>query len=130
MTTTRTITTSRDYEGLFVRWEELYKRAHTGKLHIKKTDVPVVDSRQGTSQFYIMPQFEELALTQWVVFLRDHTGVPSGRHRHQGGCRLPPWRQDPDFRGRTEPEARVIGRMAQDDDATGPQLPRPLDTCP
>jgi gentisate 1,2-dioxygenase len=88
MTTTRTITTSRDYEGLFDRWEELYKRAHTGKLHIKKTDVPVVDSRQGTSQFYIMPQFEELALTQWVVFLRDHTGVPSGRHRHQGGITI------------------------------------------
>jgi gentisate 1,2-dioxygenase len=80
--------TSRDYEGLFDRWEELYKRAHYGKLHIKSTDVPIVDSRQGTSQFYIMPQFEELALTQWVVFLRDHTGVPSGRHRHQGGITI------------------------------------------
>ncbi len=87
MTVTTTIT-SRDYEGLFVRWEELYKRAHYGKVHIKRTDVPVVDSRQGTSQFYIMPQFEELSLTQWVVFVRDHTGVPSGRHTHQGGITI------------------------------------------
>jgi len=79
---------SRDYEGLFVRWEELYKRAHYGKLHIKRTEVPVVDSRQGTSQFYVMPQFEELSLTQWVVFVRDHTGVPSGRHTHQGGITI------------------------------------------
>jgi quercetin dioxygenase-like cupin family protein len=78
----------RDYEGLFVRWEELYKRAHYGKLHIKRTEVPVVDSRQGTSQFYVMPQFEELSLTQWVVFVRDHTGVPSGRHTHQGGITI------------------------------------------
>jgi gentisate 1,2-dioxygenase len=80
--------TLRDYEGLFDRWEELYKRAHYGKLHIKRTDVPVVDSRQGTSQFYVMPQFEELSLTQWVVFVRDHTGVPSGRHQHQGGITI------------------------------------------
>jgi len=79
---------TRDYEGLFDRWEQLYKRAHYGKLHIKRTDVPVVDSRQGTSQFYIMPQFEELALTQWVVFVRDHSGVPSGRHQHQGGITI------------------------------------------
>jgi gentisate 1,2-dioxygenase len=35
-----------------------------------------------------MPQFEELSLTQWVVFVRDHTGVPSGRHRHQGGITI------------------------------------------
>jgi gentisate 1,2-dioxygenase len=88
VTITRTVTNQRDYEGLFDRWEELYKRAHTGKIHIKRTDVPVVDSRQGTSQFYIMPQFEELSLTQWVVFVRDHTGVPSGRHRHQGGITI------------------------------------------
>jgi gentisate 1,2-dioxygenase len=80
--------TARDYEGLFDRWEELYKRAHTGKVHIKRTDVPVVDSRQGTSQFYVMPQFEELSLTQWVVFVRDHAGVASGRHRHQGGITI------------------------------------------
>jgi gentisate 1,2-dioxygenase len=78
----------RDYEGLFVRWEELYKRAHYGKIHIRGREVPVVDSRQGTSQFYVMPQFEELALTQWVVFVRDHTGVPSGRHTHQGGIAI------------------------------------------
>ncbi len=79
---------ARDYEGLFVRWEELYKRAHYGKVHIKGREVPVVDSRQGTSQFYVMPQFEELALTQWVIFVRDHTGVPSGRHTHQGGIAI------------------------------------------
>lgn len=79
---------ARDYEGLFVRWEELYKRAHYGKVHIRGREVPVVDSRQGTSQFYVMPQFEELALTQWVVFVRDHTGVPSGRHTHQGGIAI------------------------------------------
>jgi gentisate 1,2-dioxygenase len=79
---------TRDYEGLFERWEQLYRRAHYGKIHIKRTDVPVVDSRQGTSQFYVMPQFEELSLTQWVVFLRDHTGVQSGRHRHQGGITI------------------------------------------
>lgn len=85
---TQTTTQTRDYEGLFDRWEQLYKRAHYGKLHIKRTDVPVVDSRQGTSQFYVMPQFEELALTQWVVFVRDHTGVPSGRHTHQGGITI------------------------------------------
>ena len=71
--------TLRDYEGLFDRWEELYRRAHYGKIHIRGSEVPVVDSRQGTSQFYIMPQFEELSLTQWVIFVRDHTGVPSGR---------------------------------------------------
>jgi gentisate 1,2-dioxygenase len=35
-----------------------------------------------------MPQFEELALTQWVIFLRDHSGVPSGRHQHQGGIAI------------------------------------------
>ena len=81
-------TETRDYEGLFVRWEELYKRAHYGKVHIRGREVPVVDSRQGTSQFYVMPQFEELALTQWVIFVRDHTGVPSGRHRHQGGIAI------------------------------------------
>jgi gentisate 1,2-dioxygenase len=79
---------TRDYEGLFDRWEQLYKRAHYGKVHIKRTDVPIVDSRQGTSQFYVMPQFEELSLTQWVVFLRDHTGVQSGRHQHQGGITI------------------------------------------
>ncbi len=78
----------RDYEGLFVRWEELYKRAHYGKVHVRGRDVPVVDSRQGTSQFYVMPQFEELSLTQWVIFVRDHTGVPSGRHQHQGGIAI------------------------------------------
>jgi gentisate 1,2-dioxygenase len=50
--------------------------------------VPVIDSRQGTSQFYVMPQFEELALTQWVIFVRDHTGVASGRHTHQGGIAI------------------------------------------
>lgn len=87
MTITTTVA-SRDYEGLFVRWEELYKRAHYGKLHITQAEVPVVDSRQGTSRFYIMPQFEELSLTQWVVFVRDHTGVPSGRHTHQGGITI------------------------------------------
>jgi quercetin dioxygenase-like cupin family protein len=81
-------TGARDYEGLFVRWEQLYKRAHYGKVHIKGSEVPVVDSRQGTSQFYVMPQFEELALTQWVIFVRDHTGVPSGRHTHQGGIAI------------------------------------------
>lgn len=81
-------TEARDYEGLFVRWEELYKRAHHGKVHIRGSEVPVIDSRQGTSQFYVMPQFEELALTQWVVFVRDHTGVPSGRHQHQGGIAI------------------------------------------
>ncbi|HYK97234.1 MAG TPA: hypothetical protein VEU77_02460 [Candidatus Acidoferrales bacterium] len=88
MSRTVTVTTGRDYDDLFTRWEQLYKRAHYGKLHIKRTDVPVVDSRQGTSQFYVMPQFEELALTQWVVFVRDHTGVPSGRHTHQGGITI------------------------------------------
>jgi quercetin dioxygenase-like cupin family protein len=80
--------TERDYEGLFVRWERLYRRAHYGQVHIRGRDVPVVDSRQGTSQFYVMPQFEELALTQWVIFVRDHTGVPSGRHTHQGGIAI------------------------------------------
>jgi hypothetical protein len=79
---------ARDYEGLFVRWERLYERAHRGKVHIRGRDVPVVDSRQGTSQFYVMPQFDELALTQWVIFVRDHTGVPSGRHTHQGGIAI------------------------------------------
>lgn len=79
---------ARDYEDLFVRWEQLYKRAHYGKIHIKGREVPVVDSRQGTSQFYVMPQFEELALSQWVIFVRDHTGVPSGRHTHQGGIAI------------------------------------------
>ena len=79
---------ARDYEGLFVRWEQLYKRAHYGKVHIRGREVPVVDSRQGTSQFYVLPQFEELALTQWVIFVRDHTGVPSGRHQHQGGIAI------------------------------------------
>jgi gentisate 1,2-dioxygenase len=78
----------RDYEGLFDRWEQLYKRAHHGKIHIRGSEVPVVDSRQGTSQFYVMPQFEELSLTQWVIFVRDHTGVPSGRHQHQGGITI------------------------------------------
>jgi hypothetical protein len=81
-------TEARDYEGLFDRWEQLYRRAHYGKIHIKGSEVPVVDSRQGTSQFYVMPQFEELALTQWVIFVRDHTGVPSGRHQHQGGITI------------------------------------------
>lgn len=79
---------ARDYEGLFDRWAELYRRAHYGKVHIKGSEVPVVDSRQGRSQFYVMPQFEELALTQWVIFVRDHTGVPSGRHTHQGGIAI------------------------------------------
>ena len=79
---------ARDYEGLFVRWERLYERAHRGKVHIRGREVPVVDSRQGTSQFYVMPQFEELALSQWVIFVRDHTGVPSGRHTHQGGIAI------------------------------------------
>lgn len=88
MSATPRTTDARDYEGLFVRWEELYKRAHYGKVHIKGSEVPVVDSRQGTSQFYVMPQFEELALTQWVIFVRDHTGVPSGRHTHQGGIAI------------------------------------------
>jgi gentisate 1,2-dioxygenase len=83
-----TVVGARDYEGIFNRWEQLYKRAHYGKLHIRGSEVPVVDSRQGTSQFYIMPQFEELSLTQWVIFVRDHTGVPSGRHRHQGGITI------------------------------------------
>lgn len=81
-------TEARDYEGLFVRWEQLYRRAHHGKVHIKGSEVPVIDSRQGTSQFYVMPQFEELALTQWVIFVRDHTGVPTGRHTHQGGIAI------------------------------------------
>ena len=80
--------TLRDYEGLFDRWEQLYRRAHYGKIHIRGSEVPVVDSRQGTSQFYIMPQFEELSLTQWVIFVRDHAGVPSGRHQHQGGITI------------------------------------------
>ena len=88
MSRTVTVTASRDYDDLFARWEQLYKRAHYGKVHIKKSDVPIVDSRQGTSRFYIMPQFEELSLTQWVVFVRDHTGVPSGRHTHQGGITI------------------------------------------
>lgn len=88
MSTSPKTAEARDYEGLFVRWEELYKRAHYGKVHIKGSEVPVVDSRQGTSQFYVMPQFEELALTQWVIFVRDHTGVPSGRHTHQGGIAI------------------------------------------
>lgn len=57
-------------------------------MHIRGREVPVIDSRQGTSQFYVMPQFEELALTQWVIFVRDHTGVPSGRHTHQGGITI------------------------------------------
>lgn len=81
-------TQARDYEGLFVRWEQLYERAHRGKVHIRGREVPVIDSRQGTSQFYVMPQFEELALTQWVIFVRDHTGVPTGRHTHQGGITI------------------------------------------
>lgn len=85
---TATTTVTRDYDDLFARWEQLYKRAHYGKVHIRGREVPVVDSRQGTSQFYVMPQFEELALTQWVIFVRDHTGVPSGRHQHQGGIAI------------------------------------------
>ena len=44
MSRTITVTASRDYDDLFARWEQLYKRAHYGKVHIKKSDVPVVDT--------------------------------------------------------------------------------------
>jgi gentisate 1,2-dioxygenase len=78
---------TRDYEELMARWTNLHDRIQHGKTLVCSSDVPIVKSRQGVSQFYVMPQFEELSLTQWVVFLRD-LSLPGGRHRHQGGIAL------------------------------------------
>lgn len=77
----------RDYEGLFLRWRDLFDRAHHGSTLIRSSDVPVVHSRMGISKYYLMPQFEEFALSQWVVFVRD-LSEPNGRHIHQGGIAI------------------------------------------
>jgi quercetin dioxygenase-like cupin family protein len=78
----------RDYEGLFNRWAEFYQRAHHGKTLVRGAEVPYHVSRQGASRFYVMPHFEELAISQWVVFVRYLKDHPNGRHRHQGGIAL------------------------------------------
>ena len=78
----------RDYEGLFDRWKALYQRAHYGQTLLKHRDVPILLSRMGSSQFYVMPHFEEQSLSQWVVFVRDLGKAPNGRHIHQGGIAI------------------------------------------
>jgi quercetin dioxygenase-like cupin family protein len=77
----------RDYEGLFLRWKQLFDRAHHGKTVVRLDEIPVIHSRMGVSQFYLMPQFEELALSHWVVFVRDLRSQ-NGRHLHQGGIAI------------------------------------------
>lgn len=78
----------RDYEGLFNRWKALYHRAHYGQTLLRHRDVPIHLSRMGSSQFYVMPHFEELSLSQWVLFVRDLGKAPNGRHIHQGGIAI------------------------------------------
>jgi gentisate 1,2-dioxygenase len=65
----------------------MHRRVHNGRTLIRSQDVPVVHSRQGVSQFYLMPQDDDLSLTQWSMFVRD-LSEPGGRHRHQGGIAL------------------------------------------
>lgn len=75
------------YDAIMTRLTERREIARTGKIVIKRSELPWQQSRQGKIGMYMLEEFEEQALKDWRVFaheIRTH----SGRHTHQGGIVL------------------------------------------
>lgn len=75
------------YESIRTRLANRREIGQTGRIVIKRSELNWQEGRQGLAAFYMIEEFEDIALRDWRVFAHE-IGTHSGRHTHQGGIVL------------------------------------------